>query len=949
MASSDPLRWLPERGKWGTAAALAAVFLTLGGGLASARAAATLEGRVVTADTREALGFAAVAVVPSDTTRPRTGGLTQADGTFRIPVPAGAYRVVVQAISYRKFESQLLQLSDGATVRVDVVLEPDAIQQEEILVEGEVARNTAAGLLAERRKASVVQDAISAEEIRKTPDTDAGEVLRRVTGVTLQDGRYVFVRGLGERYSSAEVDGVRLAGAEENKRVVGMDLLPAQLLDNVVIQKTYTADRPGEFGGGDVQVRTLSIPEHRVLTLGLTGGVTSGTSLQTVPGYDGSGSDWIAFGGSAREFPDLVQEIAGDRPLVGRSLGDPTVGFPTDTLALFGSSFRNLWSTQARKAGPNAGLKQSYGNSFEVFGRRLGVVQSLLYGRTERSREGAERFYVSENDTIYDLATTRSSISRRLGGMAAVSYELAQDHMLRARGVYSLDADDEVLTYEGRHDDSDGPTRGTRLLYLERSVLSLGLDGHHELSSARGLDVEWRLTHSSGRRQQPDRAETAYDLYEGVDENDQLYTFWALSRRQNPITREFGDQTEKGWGADASLRLPFRRNDASGGSVSVGISHQEKDRDSYYRRFRFTAPQNTDTSMPAESLFADDRWNGTISGAQIREITRDDDSYTADQSVTGGFLNVDWLFADRWRIVAGLRAERGLQDVTSRYQFDPSRVTAHAQIDETDLLPAVNLVWNYTTSSNLRVAASRTLSRPDLRELSSSPNAGFSGGFAVAGNPDLVPAHIANYDLRWESFPGLGEVVAAGAFYKHLTLPIENVLTGADARLLTPKNSESGWVVGGELESRLALSRLHPGLAGLQLQMNLTLVESEVKLQEETTTLGSELHPLQGQAAYSCNLGVEYASERGRLNSTVLVRSVGRRLETLGIAPQPDVYREPATYLDLVTNWQAAPAIRLKAGLANLLGTDERTMQGPNEATFEQGRTTVQLGIEYLY
>jgi outer membrane receptor protein involved in Fe transport len=920
--------------------------LLVAGAPAMARAAGALEGRITTGDTREALAYAAVSVLPADTSQPRTGGLTQADGTFRIPVPPGAYRIVVQAISYRTFESSLLEVAEGASVRVEVVLEPDAIQQEEIVVEGQAAKDTEAGLLTERRKAGVVQDAISAQEIRRTPDIDAGEVLRRVTGVTLQDGRYVFVRGMGERYSSAEVDGVRLASAEENKRVVGMDLLPAPFLDNVVIQKTYSVDRPGEFGGGDVQVRTLSIPEREVFTLGLLAGLTGGTSFQGVSGYDGYGTDLVTFGGSFRDFPEYVQQFAGNEPLVPEGLGS-TLGFPIDSLALFGSSFRNVWSTASRKASPNGGIKQSYGNSFPLFGRRLGVVESFLWGRSERYREGADRFYVSQNDTIYDLATTRSSVSARLGGLAALSYELSHNHLLRARGVYSLDADDEVLTYEGHHDDSDGQTRGTRLLYLERSALTLGLDGRHRLAGLGALEAEWRASYSEGSRQQPDRAETAYDLKEAVDDDDQVITYWGMSRRQNPISREFGDQTESGWGADASLRLPFRPEDASAGSASLGLSYLTKDRESSYRRFRFEPASGADDSQPAESLFTDDQWTGTVSGAEIREITRDDDSYTADQTVAGAFANLDWLFARRWRLLAGLRVERGQQNIVSRYQFDPTRITAEAEIDETDLLPALNLVWNFSGSNNLRLAASRTLSRPDLRELSSSPNAGFSGGYQVAGNPNLVPAHIANCDLRWENFPGVGEVLALGGFFKYLDQPIENVLTGADSRLLTPKNSESGWVAGGELEARFALSRLWSELRGLRLQGNLSLVESEVTLKQETTVLGTEVHPLQGQADYAANLGLEYASPRGSLEGSILFRSVGRRLETLGIAPQPDIYREPESYLDIVVNWYATRGMRLKAGVANLLGTDERTLQGANEATYEVGRMTLQLGLEY--
>src|SRR5262249_45058106 len=261
----------------------------------------------------------------------------------------GTYTLLVRALSYSRKRVEGVVLREGALLTLDPTLAPEAIQQQEVVVEATAKSSTEASVLAARRKAAAVSDAVSAEQMRRSPDRSAGEVLRRVTGLSVSSGRYVFVRGLGERYSSTEVDGVRIASPEPNKRVVPMDLFPAALLDNINVQKTYTADRAGEFGGGDVQVKTRDFPGTRMWAFSLSQGYAPGVTGGTRQTYISPDADRWGFGSSGRQIPDIVNQIAGSRPLTEGS----GLGFPASTLMEVEKSFENVWTPYGQHTMPN--------------------------------------------------------------------------------------------------------------------------------------------------------------------------------------------------------------------------------------------------------------------------------------------------------------------------------------------------------------------------------------------------------------------------------------------------------------------------------------------------------------------------------------------------------------------------------------------------------------------
>jgi outer membrane receptor protein involved in Fe transport len=883
-----------------------------------------IQGKIIATDTGEPIGFADVVLLPADTTLKRVGTRTNADGTFLLEAAPGTYALQIRALSYAKKRVEGVVIEAGKLLPFNTTLAAEAIQQQEVVVDARAKTNTESSMLAARKKAVSVGDAVSAEQVRKSPDKNAAEVLRRVTGLSVADGKYVFVRGLGERYSSTDVDGVRIVSPEQNKRVVPLDLFPASLLDNIVVQKTYTADRPGEFGGGDVQVHTRDFPGARLWSFSLSQEFAENATFQDHSTYLSPRADLFGFGSSGRQLPSAVDEAGGGLPLVA---GSPPYGFPTST-------FANIWSPTSSGTIPNATYSATYGDELKLFGRSLGVIASSNFTRTFANLKESQRLFAGSTDTLYDYAVTRSTETAQLGAISALSYRLSPRHSLHLRGLYTNSADDEVRTYQGQdHNRVEATTgtwiehRDTRLLYLQRDVLSGTLEGRDEFAHLGGLNVDWNLTRSAARRQQPDRREVTYDKGYYYDGTGNLIEYWGLG---STGSREYGDLHDNGWGAVISGAIPYQLGSRGAGKVVVGFDHQTKKRESTYRRFNFYPNQNADPTAMPESLFDANGFNGLSGTGYVEEGTLPQDNYHANSKVVASYVSADIPLARRLRSTLGVRVEHGTQDVASYALFHPSQITSEGSFDETDWLPTANVTWAATDAVNLRLAASRTLSRPDLNELSPSPTLEYVAGYRQAGNPNLHRALIDNYDARLEAFPSISEVIAAGFFYKYLKEPIEQAIQGAVPPLLVPLNSDHGHNLGAEFELRSALGRYWARMKRLSLNTNVTLISSKVTLKPQLTPLSAQEHPLQGQAAYVVNAGLTFAAMNGRTDASVLFSAAGQRLRTVGYL-QPDIYDRPTTSLDATVNTTPWPRTHVKFAAKNLLDHAIRQTQGGKE------------------
>ncbi|MCA9752673.1 MAG: carboxypeptidase regulatory-like domain-containing protein, partial [Gemmatimonadetes bacterium] len=496
--------------------AIAAVFALALGPL-SAFADSGITGRIISMETGSTLGFANVTAVrtdvaPEDTSALPRNTISNGDGSFRLACEPGTYRLTTNYVGFSPFEVTDVIVKDGSYEVVDLRLSPANLQVETVTVTAKALKNTSASLLARRKKAVAVSDGISAQQIRQGTDSNAAEAVNRVTGLSVVGGKYVYVRGLGERYSSAQLNGSVVGSPEANRRVLPLDLFPSSLLDNIVVQKTYTPDQPAEFGGGAVNVTTLDFPTNETWSFRVKGGanaLVTGSDFRT---YTGGSRDWLGFDDGTRGFPSLIDELAHDDLIkTPGSIINPGP-FTADEVRDMGRSFSKVWSPSTESGRPAYSFSGTYGNLVDFLGRDLGFVASVSQGNSFSQYDYLDRRYENGDPLILadDLSAARSVSETSLGGLVNGALRVNSANTLRFTTNYTRTSHDEVRFREGSID-NDETVRQTRLRFIERGLLATTVGMDHTLRALGNSELKWRVDYSEATRDVPDQRSFQYE------------------------------------------------------------------------------------------------------------------------------------------------------------------------------------------------------------------------------------------------------------------------------------------------------------------------------------------------------------------------------------------------------------------------------------------------------
>jgi hypothetical protein len=859
---------------------------------------------------------------------PAGGIWTREDGTYQLVARSGRYNIQVSYISYTTATETGITV-EGDTTRVDVALIPEGIVVDEVAVVGETLRSTETSILRAQEKSAAVSDGISSEQIEKSTDSNAAEALTRVTGLTVVGGKYVFVRGLGERYSATQINGSAVSSPEPNKRVVPLDMFASGLLQNLVVQKTYTPDQPGEFAGGVVNVSTLDFPSQRKLKAGFSVGHRAATTGEGYWTYDGGDRDWLGMDDGTRALPDVIEKYAGDRRV------GPTSNTEAE-IEEMGEALRREWTPNRSVADPSYSGSLSFGDQYRLFGKKVGLIASgtLSNGTSHRTEE--RNTYVSDGDSLTTRTTydaDRSERSVLWGGLANTTLELGDRSVVRLQNMYNRSAEDEVLLYEGYDGAADFETRVTRFRYVERGIYTGSVQLEHPVPLLPGVGdgadrrvplLKWRYGYSDAERNEPDRRQYAYEVRRR-DTGD----VWFLTRKVQNLTRLFGEtgDIERTFGLDIEIPLPL--NAELDPILKAGYFTKRKDRITSYRRFRFRTPDGLsprDLAVPIDSIMTVENIGGLTSSFQLTEITQPTDGYQGFQDIDASFVMLDAAATSRLRLVGGVRWEYARIGVETASPFGEGGLTGvetSARVRNKDALPVAGAIMKLADGMNLRAHYARTVTRPDLRELSPFALPDMQGGFATRGNAELQRTRIDNYDLRWELYPRLtNELFAVSAFYKKFDKPVEISLSGDAVPLAEPVNVPDATLYGLELEMRLALARLWPSLNEWGISSNVTLVESETEVRNTFNEVRKR--PLTGQSPYVINAGVFLQTSSGATSGSLMYNLFGRRLAYLGIGQLPDIYEEPRSSLDV--KFSLAHGL-VKIGFENVLNDAQEFKQ----------------------
>jgi hypothetical protein len=893
-----------------------------------------------------------------------TGGATNLDGRYRIePVPAGVYTL---RVSYSGFETQVItgvEVRAGQATEINVVLSTGSLGEVVVVAEEIVQANNQVGLDRLRARSAAVSDAISADVIARSGSSSAADAMERVTGASVQGGRYVYVRGLGDRYAATQLNGATLPTADPDRRAVQFDLFPSGFVDNIVTLKTFTPDRPGSFSGGLVDITTRSFPESFSASVS----VSSGFNSRVAPGgsvlLDPAARVSMLGTATRLEIPAELRDPGFELPMLNTTevFNPDTSPERLEAIAL-NERLTDVFLSRGvapreAPAEPNVGLSASVGNRVSLFGRDLGFVASLtldsgvgaysngIVGRYDTAGDGgAPRQRQIRTD---QRATSESSV----GALGALSYRLSARDELSLTTLLTRNAESQARIISGPAPipigaAGDPITVTDRVTgHIERQLLSGQLRGRHEIG--RGLRADWRGSLARTTLDEPDLRFFANAnregqlLIGGASLSNTLHFFRASTEDLGGLAldlttspRTFGGlplQVKVGGLVERTAR-DFRERRFE--IRSEGLALAGEDRDAVEA---FYSPANSGVvEVRAPNPFDPQQRSTYVIGHRLLDNTQPNNQYDGSLDVRAGYAMAELPLLRGVRVIAGARVEQTDLQIAvvdrAGVPVDPDDAARSGRIEKVDVLPSLNVVVALSGRMNLRAAATQTIARPTFREIAPFESFDFATDGPLLGNPGLERTLITNLDLRWEWFNQPGSILAVSGYAKRLSQPIERVITDIENNVSQFLNVDEATILGVEAEVRQALAVLpvldRPWLRNVSVGGNLTLTRSEITIAPEELAERRFINPdaaptraLQGQSPYLVNLDLSYENRATASAAGLYFNVFGRRLSRVGV---PDVFESPSPQLDLVASQQFLGQVTVKATVRNLLGSNQR-------------------------
>ncbi|WP_244072394.1 TonB-dependent receptor [Nitrosomonas sp. PY1] len=859
---------------------------------------------------------------------------TDEHGILLATIPVGSYSVSLLHSAYSSQTQDEVKIEKDLKTNLNFKLTPAGVELAEYVVLEPHLAGTIASVIEEQKSATSVATVIGAEQFSRAGDSDAALALRRASGLTLVGGQFIFIRGLGERFSTTLINGAAIPSPDPTRRVVPLDLFPTNILESVLVQKTYSPDRQGEFAGGTIEMRTRGIPDQFFFNANLQVGINDRTTFQDGLTYKGGGIDFTSYDDGARALPDSIADATQNGNLQPASVFNPN-GVTSTQLESMGEDISGVWDVKKKKQAPDTGFQASMGDSFSLGDFRLGYIAAGGWKQEFRKQNEINREYVSESLTkVQDLDVQRSLREIHITGYAATELEYKDTHKLFARTMFLRQSIDEARISQGFTDAETTDVRKTRLRFFSNELLMNQFGGEHRFDRLKDFTINWLYTDATAKRDEPKTRDYRYD------ESQQTGQF-IFAQRVDSNTLSYSNLTDKdnSWRVDG--KLPLQLSHQHKVTFSGGFIDQSRNREAGSQRFSFfrfgpDANNSQVYSQPSLESILTPRYIGP-NGYQLRDVTRKSDQYHATQNLFSYYGKVDLLSYDRLNITGGLRWEDNDQKVHTVLSNGQATTAALSRVD---MLPSVVATLFLSDKQQLRAGFSQTLSRPDFRELAAAPFFDMNTNQETIGNPKLKQTAITNWDARWEYYLSPTENIFAGFFWKDLTNPIELIAVQGTAGLNTYQNIDKGKVYGVELELMKKLDIIHPALHHFYIGGNYTWSLSNAQLNAENLQAQTTNNrPLQGHSEHIVNLQLGYDNPVWKTQATLLYNVASERIMAAGIRGAPDKYERPFNQLDFVVSQNLYKGLSGQLSAHNLLDDDVVIMQGDEIARqFRRGR-----------
>jgi len=858
-----------------------ALFFSLISSFLFAQKNGIVSGRILDQATGETMIGATVQVDGTD-----MGVITDIEGNYKLSLVPGFYTLNILYVGMQPGKLAV-EAKAGEVTSADFAMEvAKESALEEVVVVATADRTSDVILNIELKKAAYIASGITSSEIKKTPDRTVGDVLKRVTGASIQDGKFVIIRGMNDRYNAGYVDGALLSSTESDRKAFSFDVIPAALIDNLVIIKSGTPNLIGDFGGGIIFINTKSVPDKLVQNLSVGAQFHSLTTYKNFTEFKTYAGENLNFISNERDIPgfeDGALKLSSNHPSPAEKEEHATIS----------KDFNNDWSRNSGNASPNGRLSYSIGFPLKVGeSGKLGVIMALNYANTRRLSDNEVNTFDGSGQVS---AFTDRAYLRNLntGGLLNLNY-INNHTQLSLRNLVNVTSDFNTISRSGIGNYSDALTVQSSANILNSNRLYNGILSFKQLVRDSLMTVEASLNYGNVRREIPDYRIANYTASPDFpDYRLQLGDFF------NSSTGRFASNVNENlYGGQVELSKKFRSEKLTT-EIKAGYFVQLRDREFGARNFVYHGhlSQDDQTLDPAQDLSAD---NIAADKLYLVEKTSDDLSYYSGHSDTRAYyVMANQNIGKRLKAVYGLRVEDFALDVENhKTNQDVSG------IDETAFLPSVNVTYSVSEKTNVRASYFSSVNRPEFRELAPFSFFVFDKNAEIRGNQHLQIASLNNMDVRYEFYPTGGELISIGGFYKYIDHPIELSLDITQPfTTFTYQNEKSADIIGLELELKKRLGFIGGGVfQRMAVYGNLSLIQSNLHFEEGSQAKNDR--PLQGQSPYIINGRLQYENPDNGWSASISYNRVGRRIAYVGVDPKygstrQDIYEDPRNVLDL--------------------------------------------------
>lgn len=898
----------------------------------------TISGTVVDKETAETMISLPVIAIGTDLI-----GITDLDGKYSIKLDPGVYSIKFTYIGYHDRIVTDVEVNPNEVTTIDISMETSISEMKEVIVTAKAIERTENSLLMLRKNSDKITDAISAQEMSRMVAGNAASAIVKITGTSVQEGKYVVVRGLGDRYSISQLNGLPMPSIDPYRNSAQLDLIPTKLLDNIMATKTFTPDQPGTFTGGNIDLRTKSFPEEKTFSLALLMGYNTQNNLRNdfLTHTGGKGDNW-GYGLKSRERPDILsselfKEYSDKNAELEARFGDSIAAVVIDQTV---NSMSFAFDTLHKKSMLDYGISFSYGDTYATGQKSsLGFILGASYKQEyeHRSDDLQASWYVFDikagnlmNSGNY--RKTESTENPVINGFSGLAYQFNDLHNVDFKLMYNHNATKGTTYIIGEDGDNilDPSFKiGRAITWQERQMINCQMTGNHRFPALGNIEAEWKGSIVNASREEPNlrffssqyNSETGSEGIPLANVNDPFY-FW----------RTLTDNSKTG-AVDISIPVI---NEESQIKVGGFLSYKDRNFDEY--RYIVSSPQSAAKFTGEFSEFFSPENNGLLrveelSGGRnkyvignfINDATRVENSYAGREDVSAAYAMLSVRPFRNLKLITGARLESTdifVQSKIVQIIGEAPDSTNTGNIKVTDILPSVNVILTLSNNMNLRAGFNKTLARPNLREI--APFASFDpliDEFFI-GNPKLTTTDIQNYDLRWEWFTQPGDIFAISGFYKEFKNPISLQYLNSSNPEFQYANAKRGKIGGIEIELRKSLGFIDSFFEYFKISGNITLITSSMDVISQSG-LEPDNRPFEGQSPVLTNLICGYQDPATGWDVQLAYNFTGERLVAIGLA-SPDIYESGVSTLDAVISKRMGN-VSLKLSAGNLLNSKYTT------------------------